>query len=1013
MPIPQPSSLRTRVLVAISLLFALLFGAALVLLALVQRHEREQTLERTLNQAQAFATAYERVLGDQINLLNAVTALPDFGVRDAAQCRRLFSSVVASHGSLLDLAAFAPEGRMLCAAHGSAAGLDLGAHPLFQRALSSGRIALGDSLALGMETRRAVLLVRPLLDREGRAHTLLVALIDQDWLNRRFADTVPSGVVLRILDTEGVFIVRQPDPACCIGRSGLHLLGIREALAGGQPHIAESVWLDNVRRLQADIPLKAPLAGVVSIGVPVALLETSANRGLFYATLALLALSLILYLLAWAGTQRYILRPMRVLADTVRRVRAGELGSRVPALPGHGEFDTLGADFNAMTDELTRRQLKIEDDLRRLAGNEAQLKLAASVFEQANEAITITDAEARIVAVSRRFTTITGYRADEVIGRNPRMLQSGRQDAAFYKSMWQTLTSVGHWSGEIWNRRKDGTIYPEWLSISAVRDEAGNTTHYVAVFTDLTERVAAEAALRASEQWHRSMLENAPEGVWIIDPDERTVEVNTHLCELLGYTAEEMRGRKPTDFTDEANSGIFEQQKTRRWTTRKRNYEIALRHRDGRNIPVQFSATSLHDGDGALMAVLAFVTDLTQRKRDEQTLRESEARHRLIVDTALDAVVSMGSDGCVTEWNGEAERMFGYRREAALGRPIAGLIVPPRLREAHSRGLRRYLDTGKGKVLGTRIETTAMRSDGGEFPVELAIATVGDGSGLFFSAFIRDITERKRLEEEMRRHRQELELRVAERTQALQAANRELEAFSYSVSHDLRAPLRAINGFSHLLEEEFVSLLDDKGRHYLQRVRAGSERMGQLIDDLLKLSQMTRQPMNVVPTDLSGLAAEIAAELQAGEPERSVEWVIAQGIHANGDAGLLRAVLLNLLANAWKYSSRREQGRIEFGVCRKDGQPVYFVRDNGAGFDMAHAGRLFGAFQRLHSPSEYPGSGIGLATVARIVHRHGGEVWAEGVPDIGATFYFTLPPRAPHRDATLGARPADRDASLH
>ncbi|MBM3392054.1 MAG: PAS domain S-box protein [Betaproteobacteria bacterium] len=992
MPIPLPSSLRTRVLVAISLLFALLFGAALILLAQVQRHEREQTLERTLDQAQAFATAYERVLGDQISLLNAVVALPDFGVRDAAQCRRLFASVVASHGSLLDLAAVDSEDRLLCAANDSAGGLDLGAHPLFRRALSTGRIALGDSLALGKETRRAVLLVRPLLDREGRAHTLLVALIDQDWLNRRFADTVPSGVVLRILDAEGVFIVRQPDPACCIGRSGLHLLGIREALAGNRPHIAESVWLDNVRRLQADIPLKAPLAGVVSVGVPVALIETTANRGLFYATFALLTLCLLLYLLVWAGTQRYILRPMRVLADTVHRVRGGELGSRVPALPGHGEFDMLGADFNAMADDLARRQLKMEDDLRRLTGSESQLKLAASVFEQANEAITITDEKANIVAVSRRFTTITGYRADEVIGKNPRLLQSGRQDAAFYRAMWHALTTDGHWGGEIWNRRKDGTTYPEWLSISAVRDDSGRTTNYVAVFTDLTERVAAEAAIRASEQWHRSMLDNAPEGVWIIGPDECTVEANAQLCELLGYSPEEMRGRKPTDFTDEANSGVFELQKARRWTQLKRVYEIDLRRRDGRNIPVQFSAIGLLDAAGSPMAVLAFVTDLTQRRRDEQTLRESEARHRLIVDTALDAVISMDCEGCVTEWNGEAERMFGYRREAVLGRPIAELIVPPRLREAHRQGLKRYLATGKGKVLGTRIETTAMRSDGSEFPVDLAIATVGDGSGLFFSAFVRDITERKRHEEEMRRHRQELELRVAERTQALQRANRELEAFSYSISHDLRAPLRAINGFSHLLEEDYAASLDATARGYLARVRAGSVKMGALIDDLLELSRVSRHEMKLEEVDLSALAAEIAAELTTGEPGRRVEWIIAPGLDARCDAGLMRSALANLLGNAWKYTSRREHARIEFGAEEKDGGRVYFVRDNGAGFDMKFAGKLFGAFQRLHSPAEFPGTGVGLAIVARIVRRHGGEIRAEAHPDEGATFRFTLRP---------------------
>ncbi|MBK6630217.1 MAG: PAS domain S-box protein [Betaproteobacteria bacterium] len=493
---------------------------------------------------------------------------------------------------------------------------------------------------------------------------------------------------------------------------------------------------------------------------------------------------------------------------------------------------------------------------------ERQLRLAASVFDHANEAIAITDAQANIVTVSPRFTEITGYAPEEVIGKNPRILQSGRQDATFYRDMWAALASAeGHWGGEIWNKRKDGSLYPEWLSVSAVRNDAGVVMNYVAIFTDLSERVAAEQAVRNNEQRYRTMFENAPEGVWIIGADECTLEVNQHLCNLLGYSREAMLGKKPTDFADAANRRIFEAQKQHRATTVKRMYEVALLHRDGRSIPVNFSATSLFGEDGALTAVLAFVSDITERK-------------------------------------------------------------------AH--------------------------------------------------------------EEERQRLHAELEQRVVERTRALQTANRELEAFSYSVSHDLRAPLRAINGFSHALQEEYGPLLDDNGKNYLARVRAGSERMGELIDNLIELSQLSRREMDIAPVDLSAIASEVAAELQAGEPSRKVEWVVAPALQASGDAVLLRVALMNLLGNAWKYTAKRSEARIELGLDEIDGRHVFFVRDNGAGFDMAHVGKLFGAFQRLHSPADYPGNGIGLATVARIVRRHGGEVWAEGTPGEGATFYFTI-----------------------
>ena len=225
----------------------------------------------------------------------------------------------------------------------------------------------------------------------------------------------------------------------------------------------------------------------------------------------------------------------------------------------------------------------------------------------------------------------------------------------------------------------------------------------------------------------------------------------------------------------------------------------------------------------------------------------------------------------------------------------------------------------------------------------------------------------------------------------LQAVNRELEAFSYSVSHDLRAPLRSIDGFSQALLEDYCNILDPTGQNFLQRIRGATQRMGQLIDDLLNLSRVTRSEMHLELVDLSLLASNICTELHHSQPERQVEFIIQPGLLAEGDTRLLRVILINLLNNAWKFTSKHPQTRIEFGASQSEsGVPVYFVRDDGAGFDMAYANKLFGPFQRLHSMNEFPGNGIGLATVQRIVHRHGGRVWAEGAVEQGATFYFTL-----------------------
>ncbi|MCL5062437.1 MAG: ATP-binding protein [Nitrospirae bacterium] len=237
----------------------------------------------------------------------------------------------------------------------------------------------------------------------------------------------------------------------------------------------------------------------------------------------------------------------------------------------------------------------------------------------------------------------------------------------------------------------------------------------------------------------------------------------------------------------------------------------------------------------------------------------------------------------------------------------------------------------------------------------------------------REISERKMAEE------------------ALGAANKELEAFSYSVSHDLRAPLRSIDGFSQALLEDYAERLDEQGRDYLSRVRAASQRMAQLIDDMLKLSRVTRAELRREEMDLSGLAQEIAAEQRRAQPGREVEFAIASGLRAHGDPKLLRIALENLLGNAWKFTGKRSGARIEFGMMHREGEAAYFVRDNGLGFDMAYAGKLFGAFQRLHDSREFPGTGIGLATVQRVIHKHGGRVWAEGEVEKGATFYFTIP----------------------
>ncbi|HLQ35912.1 MAG TPA: ATP-binding protein [Chloroflexota bacterium] len=263
---------------------------------------------------------------------------------------------------------------------------------------------------------------------------------------------------------------------------------------------------------------------------------------------------------------------------------------------------------------------------------------------------------------------------------------------------------------------------------------------------------------------------------------------------------------------------------------------------------------------------------------------------------------------------------------------------------------------------------------------------------------------------EMRDMNAELERMVADRTTQLQVANQELEALSYSVSHDLRAPLRSVDGFSQVLIEDFSATLAPEARSYLQRIRGASQRMSQLIDDMLQLSRLTRADMRRGSVDLSAMAEEILADLCQHEPSRAITQVIAEGVVADADPQLIRIVLANLLGNAWKFTSKHDNARIKFGASMDEGMPTYYVRDDGAGFDMAYAAKLFGVFQRLHNLAEFEGNGVGLATVQRIVRRHGGKAWAEGAPEQGATFYFTLGESAPRADVAPSA--TERDQAL-
>src|SRR5271165_4079571 len=530
-------------------------------------------------------------------------------------------------------------------------------------------------------------------------------------------------------------------------------------------------------------------------------------------------------------------------------------------------------------------------------------------------------------------------------------------------------------------RKSDGEYRHFAARGAPVLQADGSVREWVGTCTDITERKRAEEALRRAGAYNRRLLEASLDPLVTIGPDGKITDVNEATEAATGYPRAELIGKDFADYftePEEAREGYMRVFREGLF----RDYPLEIRHRDGRVTPVVYNASVYRDEAGQVIGVFAAARDITAQKRTEAELRQQSH----LIDLAHDAIFIRGRDGTIRSWNRGAEQMYGWTKVEALGRishDLFGTRFPVSLAEFEDRMAR------DGSWEGELIHS---RRDGAQIVV--ASRQVLDreerGEATDVLEMDSDITERKRAHDELRRLKGELEERVVMRTAQLEAANKDLESFAYSVSHDLRAPLRAIDGFCQILMTEHAPGLDGEPRRYLQRVSENTRKMGLLIDELLHFSRLGRQPMTRQPVAMADLVRQCLEELQGEREGREVEVILGELPPCRADAALLKQVWLNLLANALKFTRSRAQARIEAGSFARDGETVYFVRDNGVGFDMAYADKLFGVFQRLHRQEDYEGTGVGLALVERIIHRHGGQVWAEARPDQGAAFFFTL-----------------------
>lgn len=478
--------------------------------------------------------------------------------------------------------------------------------------------------------------------------------------------------------------------------------------------------------------------------------------------------------------------------------------------------------------------------------------------------------------------------------------------------------------------------------------------------------------------------------IFLLDPDGKVASWNAGAQRIKGYRAEEVLGRHCSIFyTREDIAGGKPAHDLDIAVREGRHSEEAPRVRqDGTLFYAKVTLTALRDAQGRLRGFGKVTQDVTGLRETIEALRQSEERLRLMVEAVGEyAIFMLDPDGRIASWNTGAERIKGYRSEEVIGQHFSIFYSDEDRRRGHPEyELEQARQHGSYGEEGWRI-----RKDGTRFWASVLLTALAEnGRHLGFAKVTRDMTERRLAEEKLRELNEELERRVQQRTSDLMAANRELEAFSYSISHDLRGPLRALDGFSRLLLEMTAGKLNGQEQDYLRRIRGAAQRMAQLTDALLMLSRLTRMAIEPKLTDLSQLAAAVVSDLRHSAPNRDVEVVIAPDMQARVDVRLARAAFENMLQNAWKFTRDVSKPRIEVGAAPDDGEMVFFVRDNGAGFDPALKAKLFLPFQRLHRAKDFEGSGIGLATVSRIVQRHGGRIWADAAPGRGATFYFSF-----------------------
>lgn len=842
-----------------------------------------------------------------------------------------------------------------------------------QRALEADGTVVGEPVISRSTGEQTIALARRVTDRRGKAVAVVsVSVVLQRLQELLGPGMLPSGSSTIVVDADGTVLLRNPEREGWIGRDlGSHPT-VRRILAAREG-IMDEARLDGLPQLAAHAAASR-LPWFVYVGIPretaYAPVWSELRRDVVWTGIVLL-----LAIVAGGLVAAPLTRSLRHLAADAAELEAGRLDHR-PEPRQNDEIGEVAGALKSMAAALQAREAALKESER----------YYRYLFDVNPVPMWIRDAETmRILAINEAAVKTYGYSREEFLSLKSVDLVAP-EDAERFLATMRVRDPNNDFESSWRHRKKDGSVL-EVETVSRPFEFAGRRARLTLV-NDVTERRRASRALRESEERLLTITDHVPALFGYIDSEERYRFLNKTYEDWFGEPREKYYGRTVREIVGEA---VYAQMADD--IKRVLSGHVVSRERPSRstfrNIYAHFTYLPDFGEERNVRGFYVLGYDLTDRKKAEQQIAAERSLLQAVIANLPDQIFVKDLEGRYLLLNAAATATRGASRsEDLIGKTVFDLF-PQHVAARFDAEDRAVMEMGV-PLLNREMETTWPDGRTGlhlttKVPLRDAAGRITGLVGIN-----RNITALRRSAEEIRRLNTELERRVIERTAQLEAANKELESFSYSVSHDLRAPVRSIDGFSRALLEDFGRKLDDTGRDYLRRLRVASERMSQLIDDLLSLSRVARSDMRLKSVDMSALAREILGELQREEPARKVKVRVGPKLSARGDPDLLRVVLDNLVRNSWKFTGKNAEGEIEVGAGRQNGRTVYFVRDNGIGFDMAYAGKLFGAFQRLHSESEFPGTGIGLATVQRAVRRHGGDVWAEGELGKGATFYFTL-----------------------